>query len=318
MYMMLRTALAAVLLLAGPVAADTVLHMTSEPGDYIGQGNDYTLTPDTHTLNANRNYDNGVSFYLTAAGANFWHVDFAAPDEAELTAGAYANATRWPFQAVGVPGLSVSGQGRGCNQLTGYFEVLEVVYDASGQVLQFAADFEQHCEGAEPALTGQIRFNSDIPISSEEPGNEPPVAEPVLLAGLSATASTTYYPSYYSANNVLDDNPSSFWVGGYQQPSWWLTLNLGGMRTLDTIEMDWYYVYGSNNFDIEYSTDGVIFLPLHTGLSEPGTSSYPYVSTQVQSLDQIEASHVRLVIHQAVQSFPVLSEIRVFGWMPDL
>jgi hypothetical protein len=90
------------------------------------------------------------------------------------------------------------------------------------------------------------------------------------------------------------------------------------MRTLDTIEMDWYYVYGSNNFDIEYSTDGVIFLPLHTGLSEPGTSSYPYVSTQVQSLDQIEASHVRLVIHQAVQSFPVLSEIRVFGWMPGL
>jgi hypothetical protein len=82
--------------------------------------------------------------------------------------------------------------------------------------------------------------------------------------------------------------------------------------------MDWYYVYGSNNFDIEYSTDGLFFLPLYTGLSEAGTSSYPYVSTHVESLDQIEASHVRLVIHHAVQYFPVLSEVRIFGWMPGL
>jgi hypothetical protein len=68
----------------------------------------------------------------------------------------------------------------------------------------------------------------------------------------------------------------------------------------------------------EYSTDGVFFLPLLTGLSEPGTSSSPYVSTHVQSLDQIEASHMRLVIHQALRYFPVLSEVRTFGWMPDL
>jgi hypothetical protein len=134
MYKMLRTALAAVLLLAAPVAADTVLQMTSEPGDYIGQGNTYTISTETHTFNANRNYDNGVSFYLTAAGADFWHVDFAAPDEAELTAGSYPGATRWPFQAAGVPGLSVSGEGRGCNQLVGSFEVRDVVYAEDGRV----------------------------------------------------------------------------------------------------------------------------------------------------------------------------------------
>jgi hypothetical protein len=31
-------------------------------------------------------------------------------------------------------------------------------------VLTFAADFEQHCEGREPALTGSVRINSDIRI----------------------------------------------------------------------------------------------------------------------------------------------------------
>jgi hypothetical protein len=72
----------------------------------------------------------------------------------------YELATRFPFQAATVPGLSVSGEGRGCNTLTGRFEVLEVTYGPSGEVLTFAADFAQHCEGMGPALTGSIRYNA--------------------------------------------------------------------------------------------------------------------------------------------------------------
>jgi hypothetical protein len=53
-------------------------------------------------------------------------------------------------------------------------------------------------------------------------------------------------------------------------------------------------------------------------LSEPGTSRDPYVSTHVSSLDQIEASYVRLVIHQAAPYVPVLTEVRLFGWMPGM
>ena len=49
-----------------------------------------------------------------------------------------------------------------CNTLTGRFNVREVVYDTgTDEVLSFAADFEQHCEGAKPALRGSIRYNSD-------------------------------------------------------------------------------------------------------------------------------------------------------------
>ena len=47
----------------------------------------------------------------------------AAPFDAILTPGFYANATRWPFQATGVPGLSVTGNSRGSNTLTGNFTV---------------------------------------------------------------------------------------------------------------------------------------------------------------------------------------------------
>lgn len=77
-----------------------------------------------------------------------------------MTPGVYENATRFPFQGPTNAGLSVSGQGLGCNTLTGRFEVLEVVYGPGGEVNSFAADFEQHCEGATPALFGSIRFNT--------------------------------------------------------------------------------------------------------------------------------------------------------------
>jgi len=42
--------------------------------------------------------------------------------------------------------------------------VHEVAYGPAGDVLSFAADFEQHCEGAAPALFGSIHFNSGAPV----------------------------------------------------------------------------------------------------------------------------------------------------------
>ena len=50
----------------------------------------------------------------------------------------------------------------GGSGLTGRFVVLEALYGSGGQVLKFAADFEQHCNDATPARFGAIRFNSAI------------------------------------------------------------------------------------------------------------------------------------------------------------
>jgi hypothetical protein len=82
-----------------------------------------------------------------------------------LQIASYPNATRFPFEAVTAPGLAIAGNGRGCNQDFGQFTVLDIVYDASGNVSRFAADFEQHCETpTAPALVGAIRYNSDVPV----------------------------------------------------------------------------------------------------------------------------------------------------------
>lgn len=145
----------------------TYLYLNSEPGDYIGQGQTQMFTPATGTFSSSSAIDNVASFsyFDTLNAGKWWHLYFASPWDTTLTPGTYLNATRWPFQADNVPGLSVSGEGRGSNGLTGQFTVLQALYDQSGRIVRFAADFEQHSEGAPPALFGQVRYNylADLP-----------------------------------------------------------------------------------------------------------------------------------------------------------
>ena len=144
-------------------AQTTQIIFNSETGDSIGQGQRQTFTAADGTFTAERNLDNGVSIVFTENNTNTrWSLDFAASNDAELAPGAYEGATRYPFQAQTEPGLSVSGDGRGCNTLTGRFDVRGVVYGTGNEILQFAADFEQHCEGRTPALFGSVRFNSSV------------------------------------------------------------------------------------------------------------------------------------------------------------
>lgn len=139
----------------GYATPQTSLILQSEPGDYIGQGQTKTFDSQDGTFTTFMNFDNGVSVLFFGNAGEFWFLDFAAPNNQLLQVGDYEGATRFPFQALSEPGLSISGEGRGCNTLTGSFEVLKVAYQGN-QVTEFAATFEQHCEGATPALFGFI------------------------------------------------------------------------------------------------------------------------------------------------------------------
>jgi hypothetical protein len=150
---------------ASPGRADaaTLLYFKSEPGDYIGQGQTFTLTPANGTITTSRP-GGGVEIAFNSA-TSWWYLDFVPPAGAPLAPGVYEGATRFPFQSPTAPGLDVSGNGRGCNTLTGRFVVLEAVYGAGGSVDNFAADYEQHCEGGNPALFGSVRINSNVPLA---------------------------------------------------------------------------------------------------------------------------------------------------------
>jgi hypothetical protein len=143
-------------------AQTTALQLKSQPGDSVGGGTDQTFTPAEGTFTARPNFANGVDIFFDG-GPHWWQLSFAAPGNVALVPGVYDGATRFPFQSPTAPGMSVSGEGRGCNTLTGRFEVLEAIYSSSGGVDRFAATFEQHCEGGVPALLGSVLINSTLP-----------------------------------------------------------------------------------------------------------------------------------------------------------
>jgi hypothetical protein len=149
--------------------------MNSAAGDYVGGGGTRLVTPVDGTFTVSRNFDNGVS--IATSIPNWWNLDFAAPGSAVLVPSIYGYATRFPFQSTTDAGLSVTGEGRGCNESVGRFVVREAVYASDGTPLRFAADFEQHCEGSAAALQGSIRYNSTVPLVAIErltfTGNSP-------------------------------------------------------------------------------------------------------------------------------------------------
>lgn len=151
-----------VLLYSAISYAATFIHFRSDPGDYIGQGREQTWTTEDGRFSAQSSGNGNVVTIRFDGGLTWWGLDFAAPAGQRLQPGPYEGATRYPFHSPTGPGLSVSGSGRGCNTLTGRFDVLEAVYTASGQIERFAVDFEQHCEGLPPALFGSVRYNATV------------------------------------------------------------------------------------------------------------------------------------------------------------
>jgi len=155
-------------LAAAPVAAqqplEASLSFVSDQGDYIGAGQSRSFTLDTASFTSRSGQDGGY-FGVTVFpfDGGFWFLDIAAPQGAQLVPGAYEGAVRYPFQGPGQPGLSLSGDGRGCNTLTGRVEVLEATFGPNGFIERFHATFEQHCEGAAAALFGEVQIVNPPP-----------------------------------------------------------------------------------------------------------------------------------------------------------
>jgi hypothetical protein len=134
-----------------------VLYFDGDTGDYIHPGMQ-TITGGTFT--AQYSADQVSLSVNTSNGATgaLWSLTFATDKLGQpIGAQVYDNTQRAPFEASGQPGLDVSGDGRGCNTSNGAFQIETLT--ATGTTLHgFTATFEQHCEGATPALHGCVHF----------------------------------------------------------------------------------------------------------------------------------------------------------------
>jgi hypothetical protein len=163
----------------------TEWHMRGEVGDYIGGNRSYDYTARQGARMGGGGTETSAWMGVDYAD-DWWDAQFRAPQGQILLPGrTYTGATRYGFNA-GNPGLDVSGNGRGCNTLTGQFTVHEATYD-NGYLTSFRISFEQHCEGSTPALRGEVSWRA-VDTAAPTPDTTPPGPVTGLTAGPSGAS----------------------------------------------------------------------------------------------------------------------------------
>lgn len=140
-------------------ATGRLLVVRGPAGEPITQGRTTVLIDDGGGPIAGSEFGGALQFSYFQP-PSFWNWSFASADGRPLQVGSYENAVRTPFR-VNRNGLEVSGEGRGCSEVFGRFDVLELERDVFGAITRLAIDFEQRCESAQaPPLVGSFRINS--------------------------------------------------------------------------------------------------------------------------------------------------------------
>lgn len=138
------------------------LSLTSQPGDYVGQGQSrqYAAPGDIFQFYST-SYSappttSGFRVHVSASDGESWTVEIDPPRGQSLHLGSY-QAVRIPAPGASEATLDVSGDGRGCNNSYSSFDITVLQADSSGVVTAVDVSFTQHCEQpAAPALTGRV------------------------------------------------------------------------------------------------------------------------------------------------------------------
>jgi hypothetical protein len=98
--------------------------------------------------------DPAVDANLGRASLIFETVQLGVP----MNPGIFTDAQRAEFASPGHPGLDITSQGRGCNTLSGSFQIHHYTRATSTSKLDILVSFEQHCELGVPLAEGCLRY----------------------------------------------------------------------------------------------------------------------------------------------------------------
>jgi hypothetical protein len=132
----------------------------SDPGDFVGYGRSIAYTIRKAWIGG---YGDSASSVAASATdrrtGESWVGHFEVPRGQSLVVGRRYDARRDVDSGAG---MDVDHGNRGCNQLSGWFELGQFDLNPDGTVSDFRVSFEQHCEFQAPALRGT--FEVRIPV----------------------------------------------------------------------------------------------------------------------------------------------------------
>jgi hypothetical protein len=198
------------------------LSFSGDSGDYISGGKSYSYdTSKGDALDVSSAKGSTFSLRITGYNGDWWTLDLDAPgspdrpvpgQSAVLVPGTYSPAHRYPFNGTG-PGLDLSGNGRGCNELTGSFTITKAVFSGS-YVQSFDATFEQHCENGTTAARGQVHIaNAPAPPGTAATTRAAPTSARATSTG-KPTATRSGSPTTASPQATPTTGPSGVAVAG--------------------------------------------------------------------------------------------------------
>lgn len=150
---------------AAPAAGDpssvSSVTLVSETGAFVGDGRAYMYSPSnggTVRLEGGpADITVTVASRQVADASGDFTLRLVAPPGEVLARGTYEDAHDVHLSERGRAGLDVGGSGRGCGAVQGRFTVLDIAH-TGGEVQRLHVLYEQRCEGAEPAVFGEIRY----------------------------------------------------------------------------------------------------------------------------------------------------------------
>ncbi|MBL8521838.1 MAG: fibronectin type III domain-containing protein [Betaproteobacteria bacterium] len=143
--------------------AQSVFYYRSQTGDPVGGGQTRTIGSPATTFTASGTLPSRATIQMN--GANYAYADFQVPAGQTLAIGTYSVPVSAYSGAVQSPLLNVQTYSS-CEVTSGTFQVLDIVRNGNGTLTSLAVDFMQRCANRSAVLTGQIRFNSGIPIDN--------------------------------------------------------------------------------------------------------------------------------------------------------
>lgn len=180
---------------AGAVpSSGSYVYLQSDPTDFVGQGG-YYLTTRTYSY-AKSNAAIAVTvqdglLMVNVDGNERWSGEFRVMNSlAAPNVGYYGGLLRFPFHNPTAGGMDWGGEGRGCNELNGWFAI-DGITIVNGTVSTLDLRFEQHCEKGAAAMRGKIHWDASDPTTPAGPVQPPPASLWSPAAG--ATPSTGNY-----------------------------------------------------------------------------------------------------------------------------